>query len=152
MQWCLLLNLPFGLLRKGIFQFFSNCHIDGLQFLRKALIFKGKIWQCRNSRRKFHWSSINHNWSKLDVRQVRKGPTCAHRGNAWLQPASSSEPLRSVSHPLENNAIVRSWNNACRVTFPWNSYLMEPSNSAPNDISFVTVPFISVTVKDRSEE
>ncbi len=38
------------------------------------------------------------------------------------------------------------------VTFPWISYLMGPSNSAPSDNNFVTVLFMSGTVNDSIEE
>lgn len=37
-------------------------------------------------------------------------------------------------------------------TFPWISYLIGPSNSAPRAINFVTVLFMSATVKDSIEE
>jgi hypothetical protein len=37
-------------------------------------------------------------------------------------------------------------------TFPWISYLMGPSNSAPRAISFVTVLLMSGTLKDSIEE
>jgi hypothetical protein len=37
-------------------------------------------------------------------------------------------------------------------TFPWISYLMGPSNSAPKAMSLVIVPFKSVTVKDSMVE
>ena len=38
------------------------------------------------------------------------------------------------------------------ITFPWISYLMGPSNSAPKAMSFVTVVLMSVTVNDSKEE
>lgn len=37
-------------------------------------------------------------------------------------------------------------------TLPWTSYLIEPSSSAPNSISFEIVVLISVTVNDSNEE
>jgi hypothetical protein len=37
-------------------------------------------------------------------------------------------------------------------TFPWISYLIGPSNSAPSDISFETVLLMSGTVNDSIEE
>jgi len=37
-------------------------------------------------------------------------------------------------------------------TFPWISYLIGPSNSAPNAINFDTVLLMSGTVKDSIEE
>lgn len=37
-------------------------------------------------------------------------------------------------------------------TFPWISYLIGPSNSAPNAISFDTALFMSGTVKESIEE
>ena len=37
-------------------------------------------------------------------------------------------------------------------TFPWISYLIGPSNSAPNAISFETVLLMSGTVNDSIEE
>jgi hypothetical protein len=42
--------------------------------------------------------------------------------------------------------------NKIHNTFPWISYLIGPSNSAPSAINFETVLLISGTVKDSIEE
>lgn len=70
---------------------------------------------------------------------------------------SNLEPWARVFISL-NHQIVQETRNRFAFksqrfyTLPWISYLMGPSNSAPNAINFVTVLLISATVKERSEE
>lgn len=82
--------------------------------------------------------------------QAHRGLTRGHQYIAWLQP-DSTKPFRFSKSSWENN-MLRTSINIETVTFPWTSYLMGPSSSAPNAINFVTVLLMSFTVNDRSVE
>ena len=63
---------------------------------------------------------------------------------------STKSKKKKKTHNRAFNAIICI--EILKVTFPWTSYLIGPSSSAPKAINLDTLVFISVTVKDRSEE
>ena len=85
--------------------------------------------------------------------QVHRGPTCGHLYTALLQPDQKQfvQDLKTLYNKTPKK-ILNMPTDIEVITFPWISYLMEPSNSAPKAMSFVTVVLMSVTVNDSKEE
>jgi len=68
-------------------------------------------------------------------------PFPLYQQNGKSQPGRLAKGLKT--------RVYRGWG----ITFPFpRVYLIGPSSSAPNSISFITVLLMSITVKDKSEE